>query len=224
MKSRPGQVPSGQPRYVRGGPLLPIRGGESQPGERPAAPASPPAPADPPASPPKPDEEPFDRDRAMRTIEALRTEVKDAKALKKQVDELTAKVSAHESEKLSESEKLAKKVTDLEAGIAARDSTLRTIRIRSEVERQARTLGIVDEDAAYRLLDLDALTFDEDGKPTNAEKLLKALLEAKPYLKAPEQGTRPGVPATPRPNGQTPDQKVDETRRILAQTGNYSRF
>lgn len=137
----------------------------------------------------------------MRTIDALRQEAKDAKALKKQVDELTAKVTAHESEKLSESEKLAKKVTDLEAAVAARDATLKTIRIRTEVERQARALGIVDEDAAYRLLDLDALAFGDDGAPTNAEKLLKALLDAKPYLKAPEQGTRPGVQPTPRANG-----------------------
>ncbi len=53
---------------------------------------------------------------------------------------------------------------------------------RMEIERQARRLSIVDEDAAYRLLDAAKLEYDDDGKPANVEALLKDLARAKPYL------------------------------------------
>ncbi len=222
MKHLRGETPSGSfAAWLRDAAIPLIAGGESQPGETPP-PSTPPA--TPPATPPTTDPEPFDRDRAMRTIEALRQEAKDAKALKKQVDDLAAQLKARDDEKLSETEKLTKKVADLEAAVAARDTERKALLIRSEVERQARLLGIVDEDAAYRLLDLAAVELDADGKPQNIEKLLKALLEAKPYLKATTETTRPGIPGTPRGNGNPAADKVTENRQKLAATGAYARF
>lgn len=218
-------MPSGpQFRYRRGDrPLPPIRGAESNPPGQPPAgaaapPANPPAPA---ADPPKGDE--HDPARAKALIDKLRPFEKAAKDLEKERDELAAKLKAHEDAKLSETEKLTKKVADLEASITERDTKHRALLIRAEVERQARTLGIVDEDAAYRLLDLDALAFGDDGAPTNVEKLLKALLEAKPYLKATD-APRPGVPPTPRPNGNAAADKIQENRQKLQATGAYARF
>jgi hypothetical protein len=43
-------------------------------------------------------------------------------------------------------------------------------------------LGIVDPDAAYRLLDKGAIEYGDDGKPTNTEALLVAMLKERPYL------------------------------------------
>ncbi len=55
---------------------------------------------------------------------------------------------------------------------------------RMEIERQARKLAIVDEDAAYRLLDAARIEYDAGGNPSNVEALLKDLVKAKPYLVA----------------------------------------
>lgn len=160
----------------------------------------------------------------MRTIETLRQEAKDAKALKKQVDDLMAKVQAHESEKLSESEKLAAKVTALEKNLADRDAERRTLLVRGEVAKHARRFDAVDEDDVYRLLDVGDLDLNSDDWPKSVERAVKALLEAKPHLKR-QTETRPGVPATPRANGtQTDADRIAENRGILRATGAYTPF
>lgn len=52
----------------------------------------------------------------------------------------------------------------------------------SAIVTLANKLGVVDPDAAYRLLDQSALEYDDSGKPTNAEALLVAMLKERPYL------------------------------------------
>jgi hypothetical protein len=52
----------------------------------------------------------------------------------------------------------------------------------SAIFDKANKLGIVDPDAAYRLIDQDAIEYDESGRPTNAEALLVAMLKDRPYL------------------------------------------
>jgi hypothetical protein len=47
---------------------------------------------------------------------------------------------------------------------------------------RARELGIIDPDAAYRLLDLAEVEYDETGRPTNIERLLRDLVRKRPYL------------------------------------------
>ncbi len=83
---------------------------------------------------------------------------------------------------LSETEKGTKRATEAETKAQAAEARLRETVTRVEIERQARRLSIVDEDAAYRLLDAAKLEYDGDGKPANVEALLKDLARAKPYL------------------------------------------
>lgn len=83
---------------------------------------------------------------------------------------------------LTEQERLAKHANDLQAKYDADTSALTERIVRYEVERQASKLGIVDPDAAAKLIDWSALEYDEDGTPTNAETLLKDLLKARPWL------------------------------------------
>lgn len=52
----------------------------------------------------------------------------------------------------------------------------------NEVTQTAARLGIVDPDAAYKLLDKEAIEYEENGKPKNVETLLQSLLKGKPYL------------------------------------------
>ena len=65
----------------------------------------------------------------------------------------------------------------------AAEERARLLEVRLEVERCARRAGVVDEDAAYRLMDLQELEYDAAGKPANVEELLQKLLETRPWLR-----------------------------------------
>lgn len=80
-----------------------------------------------------------------------------------------------------------------------REAELKQERLERTVEREARKLNIVDEDAALRLLDSSKIAFDDAGKPTNVNALLEQLVKDKPYLVAPAGGGSPGNP--PRGGG-----------------------
>lgn len=51
-----------------------------------------------------------------------------------------------------------------------------------EVMLAAGKLGIVDPDAAFKLMEPSKLEFNKDGKPTNVEPLLRDLVKEKPWL------------------------------------------
>ena len=65
--------------------------------------------------------------------------------------------------------------------------------VRYEVAARAAALGIIHPDAAAKLLDWSELEYDDDGTPTNADKLLEKLLKNMPYL------ARPATPEPPAP-------------------------
>ena len=98
--------------------------------------------------------------------------------------EAKAELEQLKAGQMTEAEKLKKSADEATQKAQAAEARLRETVTRLEVERQARKLGIVDEDAAYRLLDTSAITFDDDGKPSNIEALLTDLVKAKPYLAA----------------------------------------
>ncbi len=98
--------------------------------------------------------------------------------LKKFEDEERARTEAQ----LSEQQKLEKRLADLQT---QHDQVLRQSQerlVNAEVRLTATQLGIIDPDAAVRLLDWSALEYDEQGNPKNVDVLLKTLLKAKPYL------------------------------------------
>lgn len=109
----------------------------------------------------------------------------EANALRKREKDALAQLKAYQDKEqqaqdaqLPEIERLKKQVADADSvhtGLVERI-------VQYEVERAATKLGVIDPDAAARLLDWDALEFDADGMPTNADTLLKDLLKAKPYL------------------------------------------
>ena len=73
---------------------------------------------------------------------------------------------------------------------------LRQQGVRSEVAMASARLGVVDPEAAYRLLDTDDLDFDDKGQPTNVEAALKNLIRERPWLaqpRAPRAGADGGA-------------------------------
>jgi hypothetical protein len=112
-------------------------------------------------------------------VKKLRAEAAD---YRRRLRELEARVKAEDDRKLTESERMARRVAELEREqteyLAERQERV----VRYEVMLAASKLNIVDPDAAFRLIDLANLEFDEDGMPKNLDKALKELVKARPYL------------------------------------------
>ena len=125
-----------------------------------------------------------------RIIAELRKEQASNRAkLKKFEDDEAARTQAQ----MTEQEKLQKQATDLQSKYDSDTSALTERIVRYEVERQAAKIGIIDPDAAAQLIDWDALEYDEDGTPKNADALLKDLLKSKPYLAGKTQASAGGA-------------------------------
>lgn len=112
--------------------------------------------------------------------------------------ELEAKVRQSEEAQLSEQERLRKRLAELERRELEWQRERQETVLRYEVQLAASRLGIVDPEAAWRLLDLAELEFDEDGRPRNLEQVLRALIKRKPYLVA---GSPSGVSVGNGPRG-----------------------
>ena len=118
--------------------------------------------------------------RAEREIQALLR----AKGLAG-MDELEALVQAKNAAKeaeMSELQKAQERAAQLEKQLADAAEKQKALMTQSDVTAKAAKLGIIDPDAAYRLLDTSKLEYDEAGQPTNSEALLTGLLKDKPYL------------------------------------------
>ncbi len=143
-------------------------------------------------------------EQALAELEKARKALKDVNgesaARRKRLEELETAEQARQQAQMSEAEKAVaaqKALTDKIVAYEQQVQALRQETVRYEVMLAAQGLSVIDLDAAYRLLDLGSLEFDEaTGKPTNVEKALKDLINAKPYLVKQEQkGSGMGTPA-----------------------------
>lgn len=112
----------------------------------------------------------------------------------KRIAEYEAAQKAADDAKLSEVERASKRAADAERQLADRTRAFQERIISSDIQLNAAKLGIIDPDAAAKLLDWSGLEYDEDGLPTNATALLEQLLTAKPYLRG--AGAANGVNAS----------------------------
>ena len=177
-----------------------------------------------------PDEE-FDRERALRTIRAQRERERE---LEKRVKELERIVREHEDAKLSEQERLSRRLDELTAAqanwereradlVRERQELVTNYEVRLAASRavtdehgQVIRPPFIDPDDAMAHIDLADIAFDEDGRPTNIEQLLSDLAKRKPYLLQPQDRPRPqGVPPTPSADRQPP---VNPARDYITQT------
>lgn len=147
---------------------------------------------------------------ALKELESLRralqkanNEAKEHRLKAKELDELKQQL---ETEKLSEKEKLEKRLAELQKQHEGYRLQTQDRLVSAELRSQAAALGFADPSDAVKMLDRAALEFDEDGTPKNAADLLKELLKAKPYLAGKQQGGQTsGGPTNPsRSQSQTP--------------------
>lgn len=123
---------------------------------------------------------------ALKELESAKAALKKANAEaashRHKANELDKLKAETEAAKLSETEKLQKQLAELQKAhdTISRQSQERIISY--EVRLQAAQMGIVDPDAAAKLLDWSEIEYDDNGTPKNVNDLLKALIKAKPYL------------------------------------------
>ena len=128
-------------------------------------------------------------DQALAELERARKALKDTNAesagRRKRLEELEAAEQARVQAQMSDAEKATAATKKLQDELAAKDQQMASLReqtVRYEVMLKAQEMAIIDLDAAVRLMDMGALEFGADGKPTNVEAVLKTLVKAKPYL------------------------------------------
>lgn len=126
----------------------------------------------------------------------------EAAEYRKRLRELEGKVKTEEEAKMSEQERLQRRLAELERKEIEYQQSLQARTLEYEVKLHAARLGIVDPEAAYRLLDLKQIEFNDDGKPTNIEEAMKKLIANKPYLVGQVNHVSPTNPAQGRVSGQ----------------------
>ncbi len=171
-----GSTPATSPPAGDGGSTPQPQAGNTTTGEPPAG---------------EPQSEPMSLEEARK----LRSE---AQALRKREKDIAAQLKAYQDKEqaerdaqLSELEREKKSRAELQARYEQEVAAMRERLVRYAVESAATKLSIVDPDAAAKLIDWSELEFDEDGTPKNAEKLLTALIKAKPWLVAVQQQGQP---------------------------------
>lgn len=147
-------------------------------------------------------------DQLRDALEKARKDAAKNRVDAKRLAELEAAEQQRADAALSEKERYDKKIAELQAQVAEQTRQTQERVIRSDIRSAADKLGVKPE-LAYRLLDYAAITFNDDGDPTNISDLLKATLqEMAPELLAPS--------ATGAMNGNTGQQQRSST---VPQTG-----
>ncbi len=140
-------------------------------------------------------------ERLLAAHEALKAQHKAERA---RAAELETKLKAFEDAKLSDTERLTKRIAELERQHTDASRAQQERILRYEAQLAASKLAIVDPDAAVKLMDWSALEYDEAGQPTNIESVLKELVKQRPYLAAtaaPAPQPSPTNPARQTPTG-----------------------
>lgn len=163
------------------------------------SPEPPVEPAAAPVTPPEPPvEEPFDKDRAMATIEKLRAIEKQHRQDKKELERLQAEEKKRADAQLSETDRLQKERDE----IAAENAKIKSDLLRREVVEEA---GL-------------PVSFASRLQGTTKEELLadaKELAKTLPQLKV-----APKVPPTNPSNGQTIETDAQKRDRLFGRQGN----
>jgi hypothetical protein len=115
--------------------------------------------------------------------------LEEAKKLRSESQNLRARLKTFEEEqrkadeaKLSEQERLTKRLTETESAKADLEARIKDLTIRDATRGAAAKLGYANPDMAYRLLDHSGLEVDSDGTVKNVEQQLAALAKSDPYL------------------------------------------
>lgn len=131
-----------------------------------------------------PDGQPWDPDRAMRTIETLREEARAAKDAVRERDELKAKVEEFEKANLNATEKLQRERDEATARAEAAEKMIADRGLTDAIVAAATEAGSKSgrAEAVARLVDRSAVQTNGDGKPSNLKDLVEKVRAEAPEL------------------------------------------
>ena len=123
-------------------------------------------------------------ERAKQAKSSAMNDVLKALGVEKLEDAKTLIADKRKSDELSKSDadKVQEKISLLERTNTELTQKHKLMMAQYEVAITAAKIGIVDPDAAYRLIDHSKIEYGSDEKPSNVEALLKELVKQKPYL------------------------------------------
>lgn len=108
------------------------------------------------------------------------------------------KLKEYEQASMTELQRAQAQAKEAQDKLSAHEARVREMSLRIEIERAARKLGIVDEDAAARLIDSSAITLGADGKVSGVDAALDALVKSRPWLVSGTQAPNAGSVANPQ--------------------------
>lgn len=109
---------------------------------------------------------------------------------------------------------LQQQIDKLTQDVAARDKTIADIGKRGKVLERMRADGFRNPDTAIRLIDMEKIGEDKDGKLTGYDDQLAAIRKSDPYLLGTIPGGRAGVlGGAGGPTGQDDNQQVNNALR-----------
>lgn len=123
------------------------------------------------------------------------------KAIEKELNDLRAKVKDAEGVSKSESEKMAEQLKELQAKLDETSSKGSARVAKAAIKASAASAGATYPDDIPKLIEPADVEFDDDGEPTNVDKLVAGLKKTRPALFAERKagsgdgGPRGGPPA-----------------------------
>jgi len=122
-----------------------------------------------------------------------------------------AKLQELEDAQKSELDKTNEQLALLQATNAELLQKQQDLVLRNAITSEAGKLDFADPQDAWQLLDLSAVSINDDGEAEGVANALKTLVEAKPYLVRQQQRT--GMSATALQRGGATTEETDEQKR-----------
>ncbi len=126
----------------------------------------------------------------------------------RELDDLQKKLA---DEKLSTQEKLEKQLAELQSAHEALQREHQESTVNYAVQLRAAALGMAHPDKASRLIDWSSIEYDDLGRPTNIDDLLRGLLKEMPELAAGNKSSPP-----PSSGGATNPSRSSANRQPLS--------
>lgn len=150
--------------------------------------------------------------RKLRELEAAQAKV----VQEREEAERVRLIEQQKYQELYESER--KRAAEYESQMAQLRDEQRKAAIQTAIRQAAQAAGFADPADAMQFIAEDALQVDEDGAVTNAQQLIDALAQSKPYLLA-ETKAAPGIQPGPKPTGRAEAHSDEEIRLFAARFG-----
>ena len=143
----------------------------------------------------------FSQDEVNRMMAQTKRDTRQQYSDYNDLQKRAARADELEHDKLTDTEKLEARAVEAERKATDAQQQIASAMIASEVKVRAITMGIVDPDAAFLLLDRSNVHYNADTGVSGVDDALTNLIEAKPYLRSnnrtPNINPESGQPVTP---------------------------